>query len=427
VDPIPIEAEGRRILGRLQDALVKVVNSLPGENQVARAVDLQRMLGLDKKLGWQLFKFITAEDPFSDVRYLPGEPSMRRILSAASRRRVPKPVVDAAAQAYERFENFAAAHGSDRSDLLSLTSGLAASGGDQQHDLRIRKSVFRGLTHIWGIKTETCIRTMAFGPGAPGTQDLLGVRGDIGLQRLRRGVPLTIAMATQNHPSDEPAEDPRRDGTPPPKLVRPEQSLKGLQLLEQFSTQPLPRFEPRVQADGTIATDIVFPPSGRSGAVTLYGAQHVAATATGEQTRYSQGSLVNIPCERTVCELLVPAGWSDPATVRVAVYGRRGRVDRVFERRTADLLPQYETATYLGQMETAPPISGAPHHPEAVHSALTLVSWEGMRYDVYRCTIEYPVLHTMISLDVDAIRRAGEREDRWTNRGMRDGVYGQTD
>lgn len=397
---LPLEETARETLGELQIALNELVARVPGES--SRAVDLQRGLGLEKKLAWQLFKFINAPDPIPDVAHVPGEPSMKRVLSAASRRKVPRETIDRAAAAFKRFEAFVAEHG-DRSDLISMAGGLGSTGvGDLQHDIKTRKSVFKGMSHIWGIKAELSIASAIFGSRSPGVQDTTGVRGDIGLQRLRRGVPLTAVVYTRNNPASGSAGASPWQGVPKP-LLQSAPAQIGLHLLEEFCTQPLPQMESRVQADGAVETDLVFPPSGRSGAITLYGTQHIPGTAQGDQRVYSNGMTVRIPSERLVCEMLVPEGWSNPASVRVAVYGRRDMVHRTFERRKEDLLPQRETAVYIGTMETSPSVPGAPQHPKAVRYALEQVGWLGTRYDVYRCIVEYPVLHTMISLDVDAM------------------------
>jgi hypothetical protein len=295
-----------------------------------------------------------------------------------------------------------AEHGGDRAELISLTSGLASSGGsDQQHDLRARKAVFKGLCHLWGIKAETTIRTVCFAADEGDAQQSLAVRAEIGLQRLRRNVPLSFVVNTRNNPRTSVRE-------PSPWQESPQTSSGssiGTHLLEPFCTQPLPRMTRRVLAEGDIETEVEFPPSGRSGAVTLYQMQHVRKTAVGEQTRYSQGFSVRIPCQRLFLELFIPEGWSNPASVRVAVYGRRDMVDRAFERRTVDLLPQREHATYLGTLDAAPGIPDVPQHAKAMREAMGRVGWLGTRYDVYRCIVEYPLLHTLISLDVEAAKK----------------------
>ena len=103
-----------------------------------------------------------------------------------------------------------------------------------------------------------------------------------------------------------------------------------------------------------------------------------------------------------IVQVLVPAGWAEPGSVRATVYGRMQHPEDVFEARSEDLLPQRVAATYLGASETPPTILDVPDHTEAIRHILTERGWFGTRFDVFRCSVQYPVLHTMIRLSVDA-------------------------
>lgn len=400
------EQSAAAVLGDLQAAIADLLAHLPGAGE--RAVDIQRDLGLDKKRGWQLYKVAKAESPLAEIDNIPGGPTMRRILTAAARRKVPRMVTERAASAYERFEALVDEHGGDRDELASLASGIVPGDANGAlRELRVRRTAFKALSHFWGIKTHTAVRTSVFRPNTrdPNAEDLLGVNGNIGLQRLRPGVPLTYALRALNSPAHH------TDGENTPLEAAPHFSTlrssltRGLQFLEDFSTRPLPDMEQRVLPDASVETDILFAPSGKSGAVTLYAAQLVEQSTKGRQNSYAGGGMVRIPCERIVCELLVPVGLSNPATARVAMYGRRDSVDRVYDCRLADLLPQRETAQYLGVLATAPALPGVPRHAGAISHALARAEWQDTRFDVYRCTVEYPMLHTLIALEVDAMPR----------------------
>lgn len=405
----PIQVSARAAASLLQTTLADVTSALPGFSPSARAVDIQRLLGLDKKLGWQLHKFLSAPNPLAELASIPGEPSMRKILAAAARRSVSREITDRAAEAFEKFESLVAQHAKDRDELIALTNGLAATGNssggsDQHHELRLRKAAFKSVSPLWGIKVETAIRTVGFAPDEGDTQQTFVVNGFIGLQRLRHGVPLTIVANSRSNPttagqSISPWQsEQERAGKVQPADV-------GMRLIEELCTRPLPTMASQVLADGNIETDIQFPPSGRSGAVTLYGMHHVRATAAGTQALYGQNFTVRVPCERLHLELLVPRGWSNPETLCVSVYGRRDQVDRTFERRDVDLLPQRETGTYLGVMEAAALMPGVPQHQRAVQFAIEQVGWPNASFDIYRCEVEYPLLHTMISLHIGALSR----------------------
>lgn len=55
---------------------------------------------------------------------------------------------------------------------------------------------------------------------------------------------------------------------------------------------------------------------------------------------------------------------------------------------------------YLGQHHAPPPLEGSPRHHEAVGAFLLEKSrgWSHQLFDIYRCTVAYPILHSMVVL-----------------------------
>jgi hypothetical protein len=327
---------------------------------------------------------------------------MERLIGAASRQGVPQAVVERLGGAFERFEVFVTEHGGDRSGLVSLISGITAES-DEQHELKVRRDVFKGVSHLWGIRAAAAVRTYVNHPraGAPSLLDSTMIAGTVGIQRLRHGVPLSLFLNTQNDPAS--AERPRNDQEPASEPVPVQRQYGGLELVPEFTSRPAPKLVPHTQPtrEGYRETEIVFPPSGRAGAVTLYTSQLTAATGEGEQANFSSNIFISIPAELLVAEVLVPEGLSDPETVRAAVYGRRTDPARGFERRPMDLLPQRETPTYLGAVDVVPAVPGIPQHPDAVRHVLERLGWQGTRFDLYRCAVRYPTLHTIVRLAID--------------------------
>lgn len=70
------EADAIAILGPLQGSLGAIVQAIPGS--ISRSTDLQRVLGTDTKLAWQIFKFIHAPEVFPASSALPGYVAMLR-------------------------------------------------------------------------------------------------------------------------------------------------------------------------------------------------------------------------------------------------------------------------------------------------------------------------------------------------------------
>jgi hypothetical protein len=161
----------------------------------------------------------------------------------------------------------------------------------------------------------------------------------------------------------------------------------------------------RAPVGGLQETDLVFP-AGRTGAVTLYSAEyHDEVISPPDDISFGSGTFVTMPTEISVREILVPAGYSDPATARVAVYARRHHPEQVYEQRTSDLMLQRETIEYLGSHDHVPDLRDVPQHADAVRRVLENRGWFGIKFDVYRCRVEYPMMHSLIVAKIDPLRR----------------------
>ncbi|MEX2217691.1 MAG: hypothetical protein WD749_02940 [Phycisphaerales bacterium] len=386
------DAAAAAVVLDLRASLAALVTAL--RDPVHRAIDLERALGLDKKLAWQVFRIVRATG-LTEVGNIPAPPSMERLLAAARRRRIPAAIADEVRRAYARFEEFQALHGGDREGLLSMLSGLM-EGASEAHELKVRKAHFRSSAHVWGVQSAMQVRTQIIHtrPEAGArVEDLAMVYGDLGLQRLRPGQPMMV-VAWINA-----SDNPEGDDRPPEARPRPGQAQ--LDLLDQFSSRPLPRMAARPGLEGALETELIFPP-GRAAAASLYARLEARGVARDRQTVYGGRLLFTIPTEAAVWELLVPAGLTDPAGARASIYGRRHHPEHVMEERPTDLLPQRAAVDFLGTLDTAPPLEGAPRHAEAVAHTLGALGWRDTRYDVYRCRVEYPVIHTLLALRVDA-------------------------
>lgn len=379
------------VLDELRLALGEFTAAIPGS--ASRAVDLERQLEIDKKLAWRLFRLVRSSG-LEEAANVPGRPAMRRLLKAAEHVGADSRIIKRIADASERFERFAQAHGGNREEVISLMVRLAGEGSDP-YELKTRKAYFRSAAHIWGVQARLQARTMIhhWAPES-GEYDGVLVGGDVGLQRRDPSRPLVVSARLQADGETANQTSSNGEGNHP-------EAPRGPELLTDFCSQPLPEMVLRSRGEAHVETEIIFPVSGRNGTVTLYTCRSVKGNENRPHTVSAQ-MFVAMPTEEVVCDLVLDAGWTDPASARVAVYGCRHRPEHVSEQRPSDLFPQRETVTYLGEMETVAPVAGAPQHQKAVQEVLQRNGWLGRRFDVYRCRVQYPVLHTQIVLRVDA-------------------------
>src|SRR5689334_2582279 len=99
VEAPPLHGLAAEVMGELHAALSELLANT-GE-PVARAVDVERVFRLDKTLSWQVFRLSQSPD-IAEAGNVPSRTAVRRLLDAARRRRVPKPVLDRVAEAFER-------------------------------------------------------------------------------------------------------------------------------------------------------------------------------------------------------------------------------------------------------------------------------------------------------------------------------------
>ena len=113
---------------------------------------------------------------------------------------------------------------------------------------------------------------------------------------------------------------------------------------------------------------------------------------------------MSVPCVEIISEMFVPAGWTDPTGARARVYARRHHPERVFAERRRDLLPQREMVSHFRPGDHLPSIDGAPDHARAVQEVLRRHGVQDQPFDVYRCRVEYPILHSLVMLRTDPLR-----------------------
>lgn len=380
----------------LQAALAALIASLT--TPVRRAVDLERQLRVDKKLAWQVFRLARSSHPVAEVQNLPARPSIERLLAAARKQHVPTPILEKVDESFQRLDRFMLVHTGDREGLVSLLSGFGGRS-DEQFKQRTRKAMFRASAHFWGMHAKLLVRTSIFHakPGPEYFEDSVLIQAAVELQRLRASQATDVVMMMRTR------TDPVVPGKPGTAPIR-----HPPELLTQFCSGPLPEiFSPppaAAEPSTALETRLRLPP-GRTGAATVYSMQMHERISNALQIDYYGRTFVTVPTEVLVWEILLPVGWSNPSTVRGAMYGCREHPEQAFSERPADRTPQQETVEYLGALDRVPPIEGSPRHPDAVRQVLERHGWSDVRYDVYRCRVDHPVLHTVMALRIDALAR----------------------
>lgn len=382
-------AESEEAVLRLRGAFARVMESSPVS--VQRATDLQRLLGVEASLAWQVFRLAGSSDPLAAVTFVPTPGSMAKVLRIMRERGYDGGALDQAATAYAHFETVVEHHALDRETFDRMIAGLR---GEREDLIAVgdRRAAFRSNTHIWGVQAAALYRAGIVYPGEdPTTCDSASIRGCTGLRRLRAVPPVTLAKRLIISEARR-IEDAEKTRLPAP-----------LTLLEDFCSQPPPKLE--MTHERGAARDVVrIDGLGRDSVVDCFVYDHHARTGRTWAGEKMWGAFVtvNIPCEVLVFDLLLPEGWSVPSTVVAAVSGNVSDHQSAEDDPDSYPLPVSESARHLGSELSALEHPALPRCAPMVNAVLRRIGAAGTRFDVYRCQVRFPILNSVILVEVKA-------------------------
>lgn len=398
------EAEAAAVLTHLRTVLAQAIAALP--EHVERGIDLQRVLKLDANLCWRVFKVIGAANPLSAGCQVLGPPSMKRFLRAISRQNVPPELVEAVAQAADDFEQLVRKHAGDRASFDSMVSTLEGSGSNDQIDLTHKRAAFRANKHVYGVHARTQLNCCFLHPARdPGMLDIATLRGAINLQRMR---PDAAWIVTAARAADSDGVVRRQINREP--LDPDAETMHGMSPLRMFCSEPLPKFRTVSAEGGFVLGELVGNDVGTTSAITCITGDAVHSAAScyrDEHNRYGElVAAVHTPCRVLIHDMLVFSGMFGPIAPEVFVCDDYWRtVNRGVPVREAATLTPRETLAYLGRGPSVLHTPDVPRYVEIAQYVCDRLGWEAGRFDVYRCRVEYPVMHSAVVIRHDLPQR----------------------
>ncbi len=399
-DPISatLKTEAKEAVGRIRQALGRFIGEL-GE-PIRRPADLQKRLGLDKALGWQTYRAWSETDPLVAVRYVPRPGPMGRVLRAGKRRGISSETVEAVAEACAAFERFVETQAGDRETFESIIDGFVRN--PSQAVLRDRRSAFRSLSRIWGVSAGAQINCSIFRPtpADPRSGVHAFIRGFVDVQQLRPTETFRVSSRA-SWKSDDPRE-------PLAPLSHEGQD----QLLEAFCSRPLPTFTLRDEPGGGQEATLNFRGLGRASALTCFLRRRVTYHQETPALSYETSIISPIPTQVMVLDLLVPVGYSDPGACRTEVRGNLFSPERGWYASQSDQLPSLDSLVHLGRSLEHLHTPEFARYREVIEFVLGEHDWRDIPFDIYRCRIEYPVLHACFHAEVGATNPPADAGDR---------------
>ena len=382
-------------MSRLRLALGELIAAIP--QPINKAADLHRALGVDPKLGWQVFKVVNAVNTVGAGVNVPKRVSMQRLLKAAAGRGVPAHVIDHTSAAFDEFENLVTEHAGDRASFESMVSAVGDRDDSARIDLNHRRAAFRSNSHIWGVQATARLACFIYqpSPSDPGQQDHAGIRGFVGLRRLRREGSWVVAQTRMTDGDGTVIEAPNREPLDPSAEVD-----HGVSLLEKFCSQPLPRFRAVPGKLGYDNIELVGESVGNESATTcMIGDvwRNVFGYYRDERNRHQVSyAPVRTPCKVLIHDVLVREGMYGSSIPEVLIYGDHRGVDPHPEGRDCDLLAMHASVRHLGKGPLVVHTPEVPRYTEMLEYAFDRLGWEGEKFDVYRCRVEYPVMPSSV-------------------------------
>lgn len=378
------ETDARRALESLRRALARILDALPPGRQ--RAVDLRRSLDLDAALAWQIHTIVAASDALRAGRVVPKAGAMDRFFLQARARRVPAALIDPARDAYADFERTVAHHAGDRDVFNAMISALRPDDGATLK--RLRRAAHRADAAVWGLSVRLRLNCVVFHERPTGQHDCLTLRARLGVRCLREGASIAIYASglTWGGPGPAPA-------------AGPNVASDSCELLEEYCTGPVPRLVPLVTPDGRRLDHLELRALGRSQEVSVFW-RNTSLDFPGGSSRPPHGSTAEClePTELTVMDMLIPRGWTSPGTARCSVTPLTGIHGPLAGQSP---LPFEGAPVHLGSRLDDLHLREAPRYVEALAASLEERAWDPAAFDLYRCLVAYPILHTAVHLCVD--------------------------
>lgn len=379
------------VLSGLRRALGSAVNAVPG---TPRAADLRRVLGLDAALAWQVFSIGHAEDVIAVGRLVPKAKAMERFVRAARAAGVDEEVMAGVEKAYSDFDVWVREHAETRERFAAILSSLRPPAAAPW--LKLRRTAFRANCGVWGVSVQTSVHCVVFHERPTGELDRLSLRALIGVRGYRAGVGVSMSALRRTSGGS----------TPPPDALAANMMAGGGELLVDLCSTPLPRFERRSLPDGSARDFLCIDGLGSESEATVWW-RSFNDNITGGSRRPPHGCSCRCwnPTETLLLDLVLPKGWSDPQTLELRIFGPDSTF--ISEKGPTDL-PFEGAASHLGTRPGALYAPAVPEYNTLVENELRARGWDQTVFDLYRCVVRYPVLHSFTLMSLGAKGAVGD-------------------
>ena len=123
-----------------------------------------RILGLDKTLGWRVFKTAYSSDESGVLTVFPGRRAWGLVIEALVQLGLPAADVSALERALDAFERFIEANGIPRNALAEWMQGLEQADDEEQRMVALRKQAAEANRASFGVYDHACLSASLIAP-----------------------------------------------------------------------------------------------------------------------------------------------------------------------------------------------------------------------------------------------------------------------
>lgn len=380
------EHDAAETLGELQRAMTALLSSVA--NDIRTVVAVEKALGIDHRLGWQVYRMVRAKTPLDAGTSVPPRSSMERLLKSAARRRAPAEVMSRVSVAFDRFELLVRDHAGDRKTLEAMLSAYLPDAQEKQ-ELAAKEAAFRAMAQIQGIVIETELSANLWHPSRTPSDrdDSACIAGEFGVRRLKPNAHLEYSSADISGSGGTVLTLDGRAPLGPNDLLLPE-----------FCSTPAPSFQSRVVQDEKYYLIAGADMGLRSSVDWVTGEYRPNLLRRFQEPtgKKSTGLLYEMdnPARRFVADFFLHRDIFPGQVPEVRVYATaaRGRITSLEHAR--------DECNRLRMQESITPIAGGmrhallpeiPRYIEMLENACAKLGWNPADFRGYRLNVQYPV------------------------------------
>lgn len=380
-----------KCLTGLRSAVTEVLHALPVDLQQPR--DVYKTLGIDRMIGWNIYKLHEVEDCFLSVKHIPRKAAFKGFLRASSKQGVPDELLQDAEEHFMEFEKLVDLHAGDRPSMEMMLLAYSDQGREEA-SLDHRKLAFTGNRFLYGLETRTRMTITLFEPnGSIDSWKLTLLKGSFGLRRNRPDIPwFYVKPKLFTETSDQPSS--------PESQALVQQQAGDLPYYTPFCNCSLPGLKSRSKFVDSL--EEIFPEqTGNAGLMDLVFAEVVELNNFHLRDNVSTSSKVITPCQTVVTDMILPTSEADKLKFTPRVISSILEETDSYNENVIDLAQSIlpvKPGFQVGPTVEMDSLDGVENYSEIIQDIFMRRDLNPLNYTTVRITVSFPVIPSTLDI-----------------------------